>query len=367
MPQSARSPYPRIALVLSGGNALGAYAAGAYEALHGHGREIDLISGASIGAINGAIIAGNPFDCRIDRLREFWAQAASGTLNAAAKRGGSRERFNQASVLQTMLFGRPGLFAPRMPGLLSALPGMPSDVAIFDHRATADTLRRLIDFDLLNSARVPLIVNALDAHTGEAVRFDNRVCALTTEHLLASTSMSPFYPPVAIDGQPLLDPGLVENLPLDAVLDAPLEQDLLCFAVDAFVPNGERLHDLDTVSERAQDIAFAGQSRRTLRRHIERHRLRRIVASLTPERETSEREIDEQWRREGSRANLTIVFIAYRARPHELAAKSLDFSKASIAERWTVGREDMERALEKLDGAPASRNEDGLAMYDCTT
>ena len=49
----------RIALVLGGGNALGAYHAGAYEHLHQNGIRPDWIVGASIGAVMGAILAGN--------------------------------------------------------------------------------------------------------------------------------------------------------------------------------------------------------------------------------------------------------------------------------------------------------------------
>ena len=55
----------RIALVLQGGGALGAYQAGVYQALHEAGIEPDWVSGVSIGAINAAIIAGNPPELRL--------------------------------------------------------------------------------------------------------------------------------------------------------------------------------------------------------------------------------------------------------------------------------------------------------------
>src|SRR5215468_7863132 len=58
----------RIALVLQGGGALGAYQAGVYQALHEANIEPDWVSGVSIGAINAAIIAGNPPRKRLDRL-----------------------------------------------------------------------------------------------------------------------------------------------------------------------------------------------------------------------------------------------------------------------------------------------------------
>ncbi len=92
-----------------------------------------------------------------------------------------------------------------------------------------------MDFDLLNEAKLPLVVTAIDVQTGQPVRFDTRKQPLKPAHFLASTAMPPFYPSIAIDGRWLADPGLVANLPLDPVLDEPMDRDLLCFAVDALL------------------------------------------------------------------------------------------------------------------------------------
>ena len=70
----------RIALVLQGGGALGAYQAGVYEALHEAGIEPDWVSGVSIGAINAAIIAGNRREQRLERLRTFWDRITDRTI-----------------------------------------------------------------------------------------------------------------------------------------------------------------------------------------------------------------------------------------------------------------------------------------------
>src|SRR5450631_1400713 len=59
-------------LVLQGGGALGSYQAGAYQALCHHDFEPEWVAGISIGAINAAIIAGNPPEKRVDQLRAFW-------------------------------------------------------------------------------------------------------------------------------------------------------------------------------------------------------------------------------------------------------------------------------------------------------
>src|SRR5690606_13364725 len=68
----ALPPYETIALVLQGGGALGAYQAGVFQGLQEAGIELSHISGISIGALNTAIIAGNPPNMRVARLKEFW-------------------------------------------------------------------------------------------------------------------------------------------------------------------------------------------------------------------------------------------------------------------------------------------------------
>ena len=72
-----RPPFERIALVLQGGGALGAYQGGVYQALAEANLHPDWVAGISIGAINSALIAGNPPEKRVERLREFWETSAA--------------------------------------------------------------------------------------------------------------------------------------------------------------------------------------------------------------------------------------------------------------------------------------------------
>jgi NTE family protein len=67
-----RPPFERIALLLQGGGALSSYQAGVYEALAEADLHPDWVAGISIGAINAAIIAGNPEVERVAKLRAFW-------------------------------------------------------------------------------------------------------------------------------------------------------------------------------------------------------------------------------------------------------------------------------------------------------
>src|ERR1700719_5040523 len=114
-----RPPFDCIALLLQGGGALGAYQGGVYEALAEANIHPDWIAGISIGGINGAIIAGNPPNTRVDRLREFWPQVTSEAPWdwfgwGAASGDGARNLLTHASANLALTRGAKGFFAARL-------------------------------------------------------------------------------------------------------------------------------------------------------------------------------------------------------------------------------------------------------------
>ncbi len=346
-----------ISLALSGGNALGAYAAGACEALHDAGYSPDRVSGASIGAVNAAIVAGNPPAQRAEKLREFWRQASTWSALGPVPAGGrARDVYNKLHALQTVMVGRPGLFTPRSSGFLSLLPGTPSDVGLFDGRPLLATLERVVDFDYLNSAALPLVIGCVDLESGEPVYFDSRRQTIEPRHLLASTAFIPGFPPVEIDGRLLGDPGLLCNLPLDPLLAEPPGGDHVCFAVDLFDARGGRPFSMDTALERAQDIAFASQSLRTIDAYRREYRLRHLLARQAPRTEAADAAGDGE---------TAVALLAYRPPVHEVAAKTLEFSAPSVRERWAAGRQDMHAAIAALEAGRATTRDPGFAFFDC--
>jgi predicted acylesterase/phospholipase RssA len=86
----AKLPYDYVILVLQGGGALGAYQAGVFEGMTEAGYLPDWVTGVSMGAINGALIAGNPPKRRISTC------AASSVY--ARRHAGSLERLRRRSV-----------------------------------------------------------------------------------------------------------------------------------------------------------------------------------------------------------------------------------------------------------------------------
>ena len=123
----------RIALVLQGGGALGAYQAGVYQALHEAGLEPDWVAGVSIGGINAALIAGNPPDHRVERLREFWAAITDRRIWAYTPDGDDpRKAHNAWSSTMTMLLGQPGFFTPQVPNPWFSLRGSKTATSFYD-------------------------------------------------------------------------------------------------------------------------------------------------------------------------------------------------------------------------------------------
>ena len=165
----------KTVLVLQGGGALGAYQAGAYQELAANGQLPDWIAGISIGAINAALIAGNPPEKRLQHLHRFW-NTISSHLQAKPTLPGEqmRSNFNDASALFAATFGLPGFFTPRLPMAFNSLSGASNALSYYKTDALRQTLEELVDFDLINSGKTRLSIGAVNIRTGNFAYFDNR-------------------------------------------------------------------------------------------------------------------------------------------------------------------------------------------------
>ncbi|MDI6029153.1 patatin-like phospholipase family protein [Corticibacterium sp. UT-5YL-CI-8] len=324
-------PENRI-LVLSGGNALGAYHAGAFEALASRGLQPSRIVGTSIGAITGAIIAGNAPEKRVAQLREFWRRAEQPGFPRPSNFLWPGPRWEKwLTGLQTLLAGRPALFLPEVSGLwLTAFGG--NNSSLLDSSPTGDTLRDLIDFDRLNAGEIRLVILAVDAESGEDVVFDTSQQSITAEHLRASTSLPVLFSPVEIEGRWLLDGGLSANLPIGLALQHPPSVETLCIAIDLLPGKGMRPDSLGQAALRAQDLIFSCQSR---------HAIQALKASWlgAPRQENT------------FKAATTLLHMIYGTEAQETALKSLDFGGEAISRRWAAGKADTIASLAQLAGA----------------
>lgn len=354
-------------LVLQGGGALGSYQAGVYEALSEDGCDLDWIAGISIGAINAALIAGNPPERRVERLKMFWERVSSGITRQPWLPGDqARALFNEASAGWVATFGVPGFFKPRLPPATFYPPGAPEALSYYDTAELKRTLEELVDFDRINHQAVRLSVGAVNVRSGNFVYFDNRRDRIMPEHIMASGALPPGFPPVVIDGEPYWDGGIVSNTPLQYVLDEERQRDLLIFQVDLFAAQGPMPRTLLEASQREKEIRFSSRTRLNTDKNLEIRRaksaLRNLLEKLPPELRS---DADVEFLRRVSHDNFTTVMqLIYRSKTYEGSSKDYEFSRATMRDHWTAGRNDVRRSLRQRAWRERSHDGTGVAVFD---
>lgn len=356
------------ALVLQGGGALGAYQAGAYEMLAGAGYLPEWIAGISIGALNGAIIAGNPPERRVERLHALWDGLSSMLRGEPVVPGTlARTAFNEASAAMAAAMGIPGFFRPRIPPAALMPLGAREAISHYDTSPLRNTLEELVDFDLLNSGETRLSVGAVNIRTGNFVYFDTEDMEIGPEHIMASGALPPGLPPVEIDGQYYWDGGLVSNTPLQYILDErPPDHDLCVFQVDLFSARGPVPATLWEVEQREKEIRYSSRTRLNtdmMRRIQKLRRAARRLSDKLPEELRQDPDVRTLFEG-GTDAAITIVHLIHRRRAYETHAKDYDFSRLSVREHWEAGCADVRRTLRHTAWRTRERPEDRIAVFD---
>jgi len=254
-------------LVLQGGGALGAYQAGAVQGLLDHGISFDWVVGTSIGAINGAIIAGNPPERRLARLKAFWDRVVHDHIPLFPTDAfpWMQPFASMSRVLTPLVNGVPGFFAPR-PGSLFNLNGlMPThEVGFYDTSSLEHTLNELVDFDYLDEAHVRYCACAVHIPTGELAIFDNREMRLTPRHVMASGALPPGFPPVVIDGEAYWDGGYAGNPTITPLVRECRSRDTILVQVNPVERPGTPRSARDIVN-RLNEVSFNATLMKELR------------------------------------------------------------------------------------------------------
>jgi len=357
----------RVALVLQGGGALGAYQAGVYQALHEANIEPDWVSGVSIGAINAAIIAGNPPAARLKKLRAFWERITDRTIWWYTPDGDVyRKARNATSSWLTIMQGQPGFFEPRNPGPWLTPAGARDATSYYDSAPLRETLRGLVDFSLLNACATRLAVGAVNVLTGNFIYFDNANEEIEPEHIMASGALPPALPMIKIGTDYYWDGGIVSNTPLQHLLDQDDHLNTLVFQVDLFSSRGALPRDIQDVMARHKDIMYSSRTRYntdTYRRmHVWKTRLYQALAKV-PEDALS----DEQRKLRDQLADLpeiTILHLIYQQKAYEGHAKDYEFSATSMNEHWQSGYEDTKRTLKRKTWLEMPPEGAGIVVHD---
>jgi NTE family protein len=172
------------AFVLAGGGSFGAVQVGMLRELLAKGVKPDLIVGSSVGAINGAHLAGSPTPQGVARLEAIWR-----------------------SLRRHDVF----------PVTLRSLIGL---IGRSNHMVDARGVRRLLEDHLpyreLERAPVPLHVVATDVLGGAVVRLST---GSVVEAVLASCAIPAAFPPVRVGERYLMDGAVASNTPVRVAME----------------------------------------------------------------------------------------------------------------------------------------------------
>jgi NTE family protein len=359
----------RIALVLQGGGALGAYQAGIYQALHENDLAPDWVVGTSIGAINAALIAGNPFDARMKKLHAFWDRVAHrDSVDMERVSDETRHLNTLLATVDATVRGVPGFYSPRLFSPFPfGLPVLPEHASFYDTSPLSKTLSELIDFEYLNGdGNIRLTVNAVKVTSGQLVSFDSMKQPIGVEHVMASGALPPGFPPVRIEGELYWDGGLYSNTPLETVLNDSPQIDTLCFMVDLWNATGPEPTSCEHVQTRQKDIMYASRSQRHIEAYLHTHQLQRTV------RELYERLPDKLKTKEDKDVmaalacdtTMHIVRLPYGGQDWNMASKDINFSKGSLDWRWQQGYDDASRAIQQAGWLSKVSSDTGIVVHE---
>jgi NTE family protein len=354
----------QVVLVLQGGGALGAYQVGVYQALHQAGIEPDWVIGTSIGAINAALIAGNPPDRRMERLDEFWQQMEQsiGIVESMDWFGLGRLATNMATVVR----GIPNFFKPNLLALRGSTAAVGVESASYYSTAPLrETLDSLVDFEYLCQCRTRMTVGAVNVCSGRMHYFDTSKAHLSVDHVMASGALPPAFAAVRIDGEPYWDGGIFSNTPIEAVLDDKPRRDSLIFAVNVWHQAGPEPESISQVMGRQKDIQFASRADSHISRQKQIHRLRHVIRELhrrIPEAAQADPKVQElvSW---GCGTTMHVAHLVAPRLDGEDHTKDIDFTPSGVRARRQAGYADTIRMVERAPWREAADPIEGVVEH----
>jgi len=173
------------AFVLGGGGLLGAHQVGMLRALIERKITPQLIVGTSIGAVNGAMIAGNPSLATIERMAELWTTI------------GEKDAFDASIFEQIKIFSQSGTH-------------------LRDNQSLRQLFTEAFSVERIEDLLVPFQCVAASIEAASIHYFER---GPLVDAVLASSAVPGLLPPVEIDGEHYFDGGLVSPIPLDRAIE----------------------------------------------------------------------------------------------------------------------------------------------------
>jgi NADPH-dependent 2,4-dienoyl-CoA reductase/sulfur reductase-like enzyme/predicted acylesterase/phospholipase RssA len=319
----------QTALILQGGGALGAFECGVVKALEETQIFPDIVAGVSIGAINGAIIAGNPRHAT-QALESFWNELAIVTPQP-----GPVLDVRDVTALNVLVFGVPKFFTPRwmLPFAMAQPPVLWT--SYYDTAPMHKLISTYVDFPKLKSSPVRLLISAVNIETAELETFDSFVDDLTADHVLASGSLPPGLPWTRIGGNAYWDGAIISNSPLDLVFDRCGPDGKRVFIVDLFGGKKPLPSNMMDVMARRDEIVYSERVRSDLRYRETVEAYRRLIQDVLVRLDATEiariRRDPRYIQLMGDGAATIITRLVRPGEPGERSSRDYDFSDGAIA------------------------------------
>ena len=196
------------AIVLSGGGSKGSYQFGVWKALRKLHIKYDIVTGTSVGALNGALMVQNKFHKAI----KLWSK-----INMELLFGD--EATNSTKIKDVLNMYRINFFKNG---------GM--DVKILE-----DVIDKYIDKDTFYNSKIDFGLVAVNLSGKKAVQMKKKDIPKDklTDYLMASASCYPAFQKKDIDGNKFIDGGIFDNMPINLAIDLGADS---IIAVDLCAP-----------------------------------------------------------------------------------------------------------------------------------
>lgn len=249
--QSKSQDRARIGLVLSGGGALGLAHIGVLTYFEEHHIPVDAVAGTSMGGLVGGLYATG---IRAERLQEIALRAPWNDWLRASPKYEDRSIAEKQAWIRTDT--RVTLQLKRNLALPVGLnPGQPLALLLSHHTAAYSDLR---SFDELP---IPFRCVATNLTDGDAFVLESGSLALA---LRATMAVPGLFTPVTLGNRVLIDGGVLDNIPVDAV--RAMNADVaIAVTLEAAPTKGPELNSLTGILKQLVSVVIKANEKRSLK------------------------------------------------------------------------------------------------------
>jgi len=248
--QNTQAERPSIGVALSGGSALGLAHIGVLRYFEEHRIPVDKIGGTSMGGLIGGLYATGMDSSQIRATVESadWNALLSPSLRFADQPIANKQKWNQTFGDVTLRFGR-GFSLPS--GLN---PG--ESLSLLLSRSTM-AYSGVTDFDQLP---IPFRCVATDLVSGNSVVFGKGSLPVA---MRATMSLPGVFTPVKLDRMVLVDGGVLDNIPVDAIRDMGAKT-VIAVAFKTPIVKPDQFKSLSDVMAQTISLVVAKNEQRSL-------------------------------------------------------------------------------------------------------